>query len=823
MAVWSSASRLKSSNRFSLNSGCAGDVCVYQLLKEVEATAVPRNFAIIDIGQRERKVIESPNKKRVRLVGMLGILLLAYTEGVLAGAEDTVPLGIIQKIASDNARSLWGDVYGTEAIPYYGLNDEIIAYIFNFSMNRSFPPHDWLKERADQARRDGRETERWGVGEYCHLVVSARYSMPPIPAYSRCLSEEFACDYELRELARETLGTTAVELVKVYYVTPSQKWYMYRSAGESVFIRIFPPPTVYFEDEFNMNVKQELGLLKKEDFRELWHEFESGKTISSKADHFVPMQELCPFYDWSYGCSPTAGAMLLAYWDNYGLYDADDYATLVDFHFQRWDGLQGETDYQVPNVQRELAIAMGTDTLTGSTNTGFIPAGIVHVANTINSYGFLSWNIFADASVLWDTVTAEVNAGRPWHCGVPGHSMTGIGYTDDNYIIVHNTWNPPNAYWYYTEMYRCGKVIPGSPYGNSVRVTGPMGDTAYNHNGSGEVWNSGATHEVMWARDTSFGYVIISLSTDGGASGTWSIIEDSSANDGSWFWTIPLAMFTTQARISVDLRGGDGNVLGCDGSFGNFIIEAIPEITVTPSSFDTALIQGATATKVMTIGNAGSDTLHFTITDSTAQLFKEMHEVGISASDRVNSRSPDLGEWSNPETGEGTHWEPSGHLSSDPSDRHPSIYMKRSDWLSEFPDTGSVPPGGLSEITVTLDATGLSPGDYGANIIISSNDPENPVSIVPVALAVAPQYACGDCNGDGWVTFADALYLKNHYYQTPPGSPAPIGEGDVNLDGQINFADALYIKNYYYQSPPGSPPPCEPTVTAPFRKRRIER
>ena len=84
-------------------------------------------------------------------------------------------------------------------------------------------------------------------------------------------------------------------------------------------------------------------------------------------------------------------------------------------------------------------------------------------------------------------------------------------------------------------------------------------------------------------------------------------------------------------------------------------------------------------------------------------------------------------------------------------------------------------------------------------------------------------YACGDCNGDGFVTFADALYVKNYYYQTPPRSPAPIGQGDVNLDGFVNFADALYIKNYYYQTPPGSPPPCEPTVAAPLRERRIER
>jgi hypothetical protein len=70
--------------------------------------------------------------------------------------------------------------------------------------------------------------------------------------------------------------------------------------------------------------------------------------------------------------------------------------------------------------------------------------------------------------------------------------------------------------------------------------------------------------------------------------------------------------------------------------------------------------------------------------------------------------------------------------------------------------------------------------------------------------------ACGDCNRDGNITFADALYLKNYYYQTPPGSLPPLGDGDVNLDGNVTFADALYIKNYYYQTPPGAPPPCEP-------------
>jgi hypothetical protein len=82
---------------------------------------------------------------------------------------------------------------------------------------------------------------------------------------------------------------------------------------------------------------------------------------------------------------------------------------------------------------------------------------------------------------------------------------------------------------------------------------------------------------------------------------------------------------------------------------------------------------------------------------------------------------------------------------------------------------------------------------------------------------------CGDCNGDGRITFADALYVKNYYFQTPPGSPPPVCKCDVNLDGRITFADALYIKNYYFQTPPGSPPPCQPPKTSPLMEKRMER
>jgi len=57
-------------------------------------------------------------------------------------------------------------------------------------------------------------------------------------------------------------------------------------------------------------------------------------------------------------------------------------------------------------------------------------------------------------------------------------------------------------------------------------------------------------------------------------------------------------------------------------------------------------------------------------------------------------------------------------------------------WMSEDPIGGSVLPGECVSVTVTFDSTGLTPGDYFANLGIYSNDPDSPEVILPVSLTV---------------------------------------------------------------------------------------
>ncbi|MBA4312509.1 MAG: hypothetical protein C0417_07745, partial [Chlorobiaceae bacterium] len=61
-----------------------------------------------------------------------------------------------------------------------------------------------------------------------------------------------------------------------------------------------------------------------------------------------------------------------------------------------------------------------------------------------------------------------------------------------------------------------------------------------------------------------------------------------------------------------------------------------------------------------------------------------------------------------------------------------------SDFLSVVPDSGTISPGNLSNVSITFDATGMNGGDYYADILIKNNDPDpdQDTVIVPAHLHV---------------------------------------------------------------------------------------
>lgn len=60
-------------------------------------------------------------------------------------------------------------------------------------------------------------------------------------------------------------------------------------------------------------------------------------------------------------------------------------------------------------------------------------------------------------------------------------------------------------------------------------------------------------------------------------------------------------------------------------------------------------------------------------------------------------------------------------------------------WLSVAPTSGTVAPAANTALTVTMDPTGLADGSYQGNVCIASNDPAQPVAVVPVSFAVGTE------------------------------------------------------------------------------------
>ncbi|MCH8838423.1 MAG: T9SS type A sorting domain-containing protein [Candidatus Marinimicrobia bacterium] len=69
-------------------------------------------------------------------------------------------------------------------------------------------------------------------------------------------------------------------------------------------------------------------------------------------------------------------------------------------------------------------------------------------------------------------------------------------------------------------------------------------------------------------------------------------------------------------------------------------------------------------------------------------------------------------------------------------DNYALEFSARTEWLIVAPQVGSVPIDGSVEITLTADISELELGSYSAQIMVSSNDPDEGLVVVPVTLSV---------------------------------------------------------------------------------------
>jgi hypothetical protein len=126
-------------------------------------------------------------------------------------------------------------------------------------------------------------------------------------------------------------------------------------------------------------------------------------------------------------------------------------------------------------------------------------------------------------------------------------------------------------------------------------------------------------------------------------------------------------------------------------------------------------------------------------------------------------------------------------------------------WLEMTGGSGLLTTGQSDTLTLAFRTEELEGGTYLANVVISSNDPdENPVT-VPVDLTVTsdPIYICGDVNGDtSGPDISDLTYLVNYLFLSGP--PPPVIDA-ANVDGNPagpDIGDITYLVNYLFATGP---------------------
>ncbi len=526
-------------------------------------------------------------KRKECLIFILSFLLLSF--GLFAS---DISYDLARDVAYNKAISVFGNNISLgRGIPYYDIEDELMGYEFGISVKNEFPERSHIlnmirekKELLEKAKLQygfgdavSIEKEMAGIGRYGYVFVSANSADFPVPEYGSVLPYYYQKYTDAQRVARKYLDAEPT-FSRMYYLTPYMKWFKFSAAGKSVLVNEF---TLNCENEdyfasIELEKYADANVLETR-HKNIWRSIAEGDFSVLRSKGRAGYIDSVPEYEWSYGCSPTASAMVMGYWDERG------YDRLLDWYFNHYDVAVGHTVLNVPNGQRELAIAMHTDTTTGGTQITWIAQGHLTMANSYNGYSFsasTSPQGTQGNDFVWSWITSEVDAGRPFHWAnlyywfqnqFIHHSVCGYGYTDDKYVIIYNTWGWGEQEWYYY-TYHSGTyskpyvvtAVPGGALTHKVTLVTPDG---------GDQWYAGTTETIEWTTAGSIDHLGIWFSRNAGSD--WTNLTSNAPNTGSYDWFItPDTINTYRARIRLEGYNSSNTLLGADGSAFDFTIHA---------------------------------------------------------------------------------------------------------------------------------------------------------------------------------------------------------------------------------------------------------
>jgi len=547
-----------------------------------------------------------------------------------------VPFATVREVALTWAATEFPGARLGAAVPYVDEEGNTVAWMFHFRTDgKEFPSYEQVAADVQAVRQTLTVNTDLSQrrSKYAYVLVSARRDRVPVICFGYGSSSYYAIAAKALERARQSLGPEA-RLSRIYFLSPSTYLEFEDPAGKSMVLSEHFERTWDSRESFTGYVAKARAELREKHPGE---EEAAAKYAEGRWDHaleprlgatsevYVPNHELAPFYDWSYGCSPTSGAMVLGYVDRF-----QKSGRLVSHFYQRRDGVEGENDWQVPNVQYECAIEMQTDTTSGGTYPFYIGSGMAQVAYNHEYYDLSVLNDVggSHSDWCWSTITSEIDAGHAfvWSVDWQQHSLAAFGYRTDKYVYVHNTWWAPAAWWEHSGSGSAyvAAVTPGEGDEHNIRLTYPRGDTLYNSTGHGEVLYSGNTCRIRWESGTPGTSVDIDISTNGGRN--WQTLATGVPDSCAYRWYIPPS---TPSCDSVRLRlsqhvGAD--LTSADGSFGNFRVlhgPPLPPPQVAPPNGLPIHMDALPVVLEVDSVAAGSDSIHFKLVQGLDTIWEQ--------------------------------------------------------------------------------------------------------------------------------------------------------------------------------------------------------
>ncbi|MBN2432680.1 MAG: C39 family peptidase [Acidobacteria bacterium] len=554
-----------------------------------------------------------------------------------------IDLNTAKMLAEARGRQLWSNTINIiSIIPIRDAFGEIIAYDVDVSTDgkRLERPSEisifWQKYLQQKSRNNQHNIINSIRRPYAYLTISANFENYPIRSSARMPSNYLAVGWAVMKAAQGYLNSSRISLVNIYADGFWARNYEFSDGERSIIVQGHEPWKCYNTDNYIMACQEqqstrETTLFDKYQERGLDYEaeFQNILEINKKALNKILFSEnmssrgcedtcLPPcgcvsnlFSDfepleWHFGCSPTSGAMILNYWDNYA-----HFGKLNQLFYYASDLIENNFDCHIASAQEDLAEHMGTyppgHPQEGATEWENIYPGLINhiieqgysVSNGINLI-----NMPPTVEFYWDEMTQEINSGFPfvWSntfiASNGAHSVAAVGYdsnTED--ILYYNTWRSTGGV--ISRAHFSGSIDDittiASPHlivsdlNYDAKILFPDGQQGFgNTSCSGDLqFIEGTTVAVAWnSYSKPSEYVKIYYTTDGGFYGesSWNFLAQSD-DSGSFLWEIPIGFMqgglNDAVRLKIEQYDENGNILSADSSYGNFTI--LP--CLSPDSF----------------------------------------------------------------------------------------------------------------------------------------------------------------------------------------------------------------------------------------------